>query len=79
MAKAMMSMKDWKGGTCPCPHHKVMPMASGLLVLLGGVLLLLKNMGNIAAGTADLWIAIFVILFGLGWISKGLCKCCTWK
>jgi len=72
MAKSM----DMKGGMCPCPHHRVLPMASGLLVLLGGIVLLLKNMGNIAAGTADMWIAIFVILFGLGWMSKGMCKCC---
>jgi hypothetical protein len=75
MAKAMMD----KGGMCPCPHHKIMPLFAGLLIVIGGIVLWVKAAGSLSMGSADRLLAALVVVFGLGVMSKGACKCCTWK
>ncbi len=62
--------------TCSCQHHRIMPMTMGALVLLFGIFGLLKAMDTVSAEVFGWVWPILVILVGVGWLGKGLCKCC---
>jgi hypothetical protein len=73
MAKAMKMMT---GGTCPCPHHRWVPIGGGVLVTLFGIAAIAKVMGNISQNTFDWTWSVLALLFGLGWLAKAMCPCC---
>lgn len=60
------------GGSCKCPHHKLVP----LFVALIGFVFLLGGMNVISKGLVDLAWPILLILVGLQKMCGGMCKCC---
>ncbi|MBI4138497.1 MAG: hypothetical protein HY482_02830 [Candidatus Wildermuthbacteria bacterium] len=63
---------DAKGGTCACPHHKMIP----LFVVAFGLLFLLKELGMVGDQVVNLGWPALVIAGGLMKLTKGMCKCC---
>ena len=59
-------------GMCKCPHHKAGP----LLVTLIGLTFLLRTLGVLEMGTADIIWPILLIVIGLMKMCGGSCKCC---
>ena len=60
---------------CPCPHHKIAPLA----IVLIGLSFLLQAMGYMsAASVATVW-PILLIVIGLMKMMGGACKCCSIK
>lgn len=61
------------GQSCPCPHHKMVPV----YVVLLGVLFLLNAFDVVTAGvTAMVW-PIIIIAIGLQKIFQSRCSCCS--
>ena len=63
-----------KGG-CGCPHHKMVP----LFITLIGLVFLLKTLGTISMGFADVAWPVLLILVGLQKMFGRMCKCCSGK
>ncbi|MCX6714363.1 MAG: DUF5668 domain-containing protein [Candidatus Uhrbacteria bacterium] len=61
--------------SCPCPHHKAVP----LFITLIGLAFLLKALGYMSAGTVDIAWPILLVLVGLQKMMGGACKCCEMK
>jgi len=57
---------------CKCMHHKVMPM----LIILFGLTFLLKELGTLSVGTANIVWPVIVIVMGCKKLMAGSCKCC---
>lgn len=65
-------MENNTQGNCKCVCHKAIPIMIALL----GLTFLLKELGVLSAGTANIvWPAI-VILIGLKKAMGKCCKCC---
>lgn len=60
------------GQSCPCPHHKVMP----ILVVLLGLSFLLTALHVYSAGVNSVIWPIIVILAGLQKMFSRNCSCC---
>jgi len=71
----MAKEKMMDGGMCPCPHHKYVPIMAGILIVLGGIVKLMEALGSVTTAQANMWVAVLIILFGLGWLGKGACSC----
>ena len=68
-------MMQNNGGMCPCPHHKVRKWATGTIVILIGLTIILKAMGIVAVSWSIIG-GVAVILWGLKMLTRGMCKCC---
>lgn len=60
------------GAPCKCLHHKMVP----LFITLIGLVLLLKVLGIVSAGFADISWPVLLILIGLQKMFGGMCGCC---
>ena len=64
----MQGMKNM----CPCPHHKVVPVA----IVLVGVTFLLGNWNILTWNAVNTIWPILVIVGGLTKLTSNKCKCC---
>lgn len=59
------------GEVCKCPHHKMVPF----FIVLIGVVFLLKALGVLSQGTADLLWPVILMAIGFQKLARGACKC----
>lgn len=67
-----MFHKGEKGDSCPCMHHKMIP----LFIILIGILFLLKTLGALDAMTVGILWPLLLILIGLQKMFGSACSCC---
>ncbi len=65
-----------KGGMCPCPHHRMVPIGKGVAILLFGGAFLLANLGLIGRETRDILWPLAIVLVGFGKLGSASCPCC---
>lgn len=66
-----MDQAPMQGRMCKCPHHKMAPF---FLVLIG-VVFLLRSLGSVSAGAADILWGVLVMCIGFQKMARGMCKC----
>ena len=61
--------------TCRCPCHRT----AGVFVTLFGLNFLLKTLGVYTDSVSNIVWPVIIMLGGLDYTLKGLCKCCSDK
>lgn len=68
----MLGLPIMGGKTCPCPHHKMVP----LCVFAIGLVFFLNTLGILSAyETAVIWPLLLMVIGGTK-LMGGMCKCC---
>ena len=73
----MVTKRKMSGGMCSCPCHKGKKFGKGLFLFLLGLVFLLNNLERLSDKATDILWPLLVLLFGLGLLVKGCCKCCS--